>query len=113
MTRIIMLMLGGVLLVAAGAGATYYYELRLTPASIRSACRAFEAAYGVASGRAQRYNDEHLQSELAHPARASDDWHAAEKAKLEQGALILQGTRSSYLIPGQDSRGFSQTPSPR
>jgi hypothetical protein len=90
MKKVILSAAVGIALLGVGAGATYYYDLRQVPAPIRSACHAFESAYNDAEARAKQYNDEHLQSEMAHPARASDDWRAAEEAKLEEGALILQ-----------------------
>ncbi|SRR6266496_4438738 len=65
--------------------------------SYPQSCHLFESAYKAADARAQQYNDEHLQIEMAHPARAMDDWRAAEEAKLEQGALILQ--RNEKALP--------------
>jgi hypothetical protein len=71
----------GIALLGLGAGGMYYYELRQTPAAIRSACRLVVAAYDDADRPAQEQNNRYPVNSTA---VASQYWTAADQAKLEE-----------------------------
>jgi len=78
----------GIALLGLGAGGMYYYELRQTPAPLRSACRLVNDAYDDANEFAEAENRRNISGGMVNIA--SMYWNAADQAKLDQAARIIE-----------------------
>jgi hypothetical protein len=99
MKRVLLSAALGIVLLGVGAGGMYYWDLRQTPAPIRSACRLVNDAYTDANRLAEAENRRNISGGMV--SVASMYWNAADQAKLDDAARTIEDAGGYGRFPAE------------